>query len=102
MMKSIAQNMAVVLIYLGGIALFIGFSAAMCGGFDSPNESAPFEIHSVEYLSDADAFHMDRATVITATTGATYVLEGWVDVPAKGTICVVVYAPGLKRLKIVQ
>ena len=101
MLKSIAQNTAVVLIYLCGIALFIGFSVTVCGGFDAANQSAPFEIHSVEYLSDATALDMNCATVVTATTGAKYVFAGWIDVPAKGTICVVVYLPRHKLLKVV-
>ena len=102
MMKSIAQSLLIVLIYLGVAGIFLALGVAALGGFDTTSESAPFEIHSVEYLSDATALDMHCATVVTATTGAKYVFVGWIDVPAKGTVCVVVYAPGLKRLKIVQ
>lgn len=95
------KNLLIVLIYLGVIGIFIACGFAAFGGFNTPNESAPFEIHSVEYLSDTTAVTGGRATVVTTTTGAKHVFEGWIDVPAKGTICVVVYLPRHKLLKVI-
>jgi hypothetical protein len=50
---------------------------------------AEFEFQSAEYISSGGNYPV-LATVVRATTGEQYVLSGWVDVPARGTKCIVI------------
>jgi hypothetical protein len=94
------KNILITLLYLAGVTFFCLIAAEFA--FGAPNE-VTFEIHSVEYIgagSSPNAWGLDRATIITTVTGAKYVFTGWIDTPAKGTLCMIVYNRGVKSLKI--